>query len=134
MRKPLLVAAGIVLFLVLASIVNIFDRRGPWTNGWCERDIQDEAVSPAGGLTARAVLFACGVVGPVSWTAVAIVKTGRTPSQDDEVLVGDIARRGIKLKWTAPDQLEIYLSEFVSIDSYKAEHAGVKISLMRGRP
>lgn len=133
MRKSLLITAGLVLVFVIVSVNYVVDTRSSWANRWCDRIVQDEANSPAGDLTARAVLFGCGIVAPGSWTAVAIVKKGRTPTVDDEVLVGDFPDNAIMLRWRAPNHLEIYITQYGAIHNYKTEHAGVKIDLIRGR-
>jgi hypothetical protein len=121
-----------VVFLI-ASVNYLVDRRGPWENRWCDREVEDEAVSPAGNLTARAVLFGCGIVAPGSWTSVAIVIKGHTPTAEDEVLIGELPTHAIRLKWKAPDHLEIYQTQYGPISTFKSEHAGITIDLIRGR-
>jgi hypothetical protein len=133
MRRSLLVTAGLALVFALASVNYVMDSRGPWSNRWCDREVEDERHSPAGDLTAKAVLFGCGIVGPGSWTAVAIVKKGRTPTKDDEVLVGTFPQNSIQLRWKGPDRLEIYQTQYGPVSSFKSEHSGVMIEFIRGR-
>lgn len=130
MRKVFITIATVSLVLGGAWLY-VFDPRGPWTNRWCTIGVMDEAVSPGGTVTARAVDFGCGIIAPGYWSAVVIVKKGKAPSKQDEVLVGDISRDEIKLRWTAPDRLEIALTPVSRIAESKPEHVGVKIDIVR---
>lgn len=131
MRK-FLIAIGCLALLLGSCWFYIADPRGPWTNRWCMTDVLDEADAPESALTARAVGFMCGLVAPGYWTAVVIVRKGQSPSEKDEVLLGDITHGEIKLTWRSPDRLEILVASTNSVFEHKTEHAGVKIDLVRG--
>jgi hypothetical protein len=109
MRK-FLIAIGCLALLLGSCWLYIADRRGHWTNRWSTIDMLDEADAPAIALSARAVSFMCRLVAPGYWSTVVIVKKGQSPSEKDEVLLGEIPRGEIKLTWRAPDRLEILVS------------------------
>jgi hypothetical protein len=131
LSRFLVVMTGVAFVYVAGSLFLLFDPRGRWTTSWCGRDVRAEAKSPDGMLEARAVEFSC-TFGSETWMAVVIVKPRRTPSNEDEVLNGEIAGDGIKLSWNTPDLLEISVSSPNHIFVHKTEHAGVKVDLIRG--
>jgi hypothetical protein len=121
----------LVLAYVGGCMFHLFDPRGRWTTSWCVRDLISDVKSPDGKHSAQAVEFSC-TFGSQNFTAVAIVKPGRSPSNDDEVLMAEIPHGGLKLDWKGPDHLEISVSWGSIVAESKPQHAGVQIDLVKG--
>ena len=130
-NRGLFVLTCLVVAYVGGCMFHLFDPRDRWTTSWCIRQHIAEVKSPDGTLTAQALDFSC-TFGSENFTAVAIVKPGHTPSNDDEVLMADISHGDIKLDWKGPRHLEISILSASTVLGSRTEHAGVKIDLVKG--